>query len=183
MATQNDSRAKKTKKTTNGTPQPEKAPEKAAEKAESAAKAGQAPLFRPLGQYIKDLSFECPRAPMMTPENDRNMDLNVGVQAIELNAERGLYEVALAIRAEAKDAVGTTVFMAELAFAGVFELQNIPNDHVDQVLHVEGASLLFPFARKIIMQTLADSGFRPPLLDPINFGALYVQSKNASNNS
>ncbi len=141
------------------------------------------PLFRPLGQYIKDLSFECPRAPMMTPENDRNMDLNVGVQAVELSAERGLYEVALAIRAEAKDAAKTTVFMAELAFAGVFELQNIPSDHIDQVLHVEGASLLFPFARKIIMQTLADSGFRPPLLDPINFGALYVQSKNASNNS
>lgn len=131
--------------------------------------------FRPIGQYVKDFSFECPKAPMLTPENERNMDINIGINAAELNAERGLYEVTLAVRARAEDSAKVTVFMAELAYSGVFEALNIPKEQLPAILNIDGPSLLFPYARQVLLSMLAESGFTPPMLEPVNFAALYAQ--------
>jgi preprotein translocase subunit SecB len=61
--------------------------------------------------------------------------------------------------------------------AGVFLLKNIPAEHLSAVLAVECASLLFPFTRQIISQVSVDGGFIPFLMEPINFHALYENSK------
>ena len=139
--------------------------------------ASKAPLFRPLEQYVQDLSFECPRAPMLTPEGERNMDLNVSVGTHVLNAERGLHVVTLGVQAKGEDAAKTPIFLAEVAYAGVFEAQNLAPNQLEAALMVDAPALLFPFARQIVMNSLASSGFRPPLLEPINFAALYMQNK------
>jgi preprotein translocase subunit SecB len=39
----------------------------------------------------------------------------------------------------------------------------------------EAPRILFPFARQIVSQVVQDGGFPPLLLEPIDFGALYVQ--------
>lgn len=155
---------------------------KASKETGSRADTKPAPIFRPLGQYIKDLSFECPKAPMLTPENDRHLDLNIGVNAAVLNEERGLYEVTLAIRAQAVDSAKITVFMADLAYSGVFEVQHIPAEQLAAVLNIDGPALLFPFARQILASTLAESGFTPPMLEPINFAALFAQQVQKDKN-
>ncbi|RZM09620.1 MAG: Tim44/TimA family putative adaptor protein [Sphingomonas sp.] len=40
---------------------------------------------------------------------------------------------------------------------------------------VEAPRLLFPFARRVLADAVRDGGFPPLLLEPIDFGALYLQ--------
>jgi preprotein translocase subunit SecB len=65
------------------------------------------------------------------------------------------------------------VFIAELAYAGIFTLNGIPDNAVEAVLLVECPRLLFPFARNILSETTRDGGFAPVLLQPIDFVALW----------
>ena len=67
------------------------------------------------------------------------------------------------------------MFNIELVFAGVFRLQNVPQENVHPLVMIECPRLLFPFAREIIATAVRNGGFPPLLLDPIDFVALYNQ--------
>jgi len=138
-------------------------------------------------QFIKDLSFEVPGAPMIysTLKAPPRVDINLDVQARRLQEGQSVFEVTLAIRAEATEpnttnggTAGPRVFLAELAYSGVFTLQGIPENTVEPVLLVECPRILFPFARSILSDVTRDGGFPPVLLQPIDFLALW-QSRRA----
>lgn len=123
-------------------------------------------------QYIKDLSFENPNAPMsLTGNKQPSIDLNVDVQVQRL--QENAFEVALVLRSEAK-AESQTLFLAELTYAGVFTL-DVSDEERDGVLLVYCPNILFPFARQIIANVTRDGGFPPLMLDPIDFTQLYQQ--------
>ncbi len=137
-------------------------------------------------QYVKDLSFEVPGAPaiytrLRTPPR---VDINLDVQARRIQEGQDVFEVVLAIRAEANEAEpepGTEparVFVVELAYGGVFTLTGIPEESIEPILLVECPRLLFPFARNILSETTREGGFPPVLLQPIDFVALW-QSRRA----
>jgi preprotein translocase subunit SecB len=73
-----------------------------------------------------------------------------------------------------------TVFVAELAYAGVFTLNNLPDNAIEPVLLVECPRILFPFARNILAEITRDGGFPPVLLQPIDFVALWQQRRQAA---
>jgi len=127
-----------------------------------------------LGQYIKDFSFENPNAPRsLAPTQTQpaiNIQINVGVQQL---AETD-YEVALALEGKA-DSAGTVLFAFDLAFAGVFRIQNVPQETLQPLLMIECPRLLFPFAREIVATAVRNGGFPPLLLDPVDFVSLYQQ--------
>ena len=127
-----------------------------------------------LGQYIKDFSFENPNAPRsLAPTQTQpaiNIQINVGVQQL---AETD-YEVALTLEGKA-DSAGTVLFAFDLAFAGVFRIQNVPQDTLQPLLMIECPRLLFPFAREIVATAVRNGGFPPLLLDPVDFVGLYRQ--------
>ena len=136
-------------------------------------------------QYVKDLSFEVPGAPAIYTQlrNPPRVDINLDVQARRIQEGQDVFEVVLAIRAEAIEAVdapaeGQRVFVAELAYGGVFTLTGIPEESVEPILLVECPRLLFPFARNILSETTREGGFPPVLLQPIDFVALW-QSRRA----
>jgi len=124
-------------------------------------------------QYVKDLSFENPRAPgifgqpLKAPQIAVQIDVNA--QAL---AKTGDYEVVLTISAKA-ETEGLQVFELELAYGGLFTLAGIPKDAVQPLLLVEGGRLLFPYARSIVFGTTRDSGFPALMLQPIDFLQLY----------
>ena len=61
----------------------------------------------------------------------------------------------------------------ELTFAGVFRIQNVPQESMNRCVLIECPRLLFPFAREIIATAVRNGGFPPLLLDPVDFvGAL-----------
>ena len=84
------------------------------------------------------------------------------------------YEVILQIEGKAETG-GMMLFNFELAYAGVFRIQNVPEDNLHPVIMIECPRLLFPFAREIIATAVRDGGFPPLLLDPVDFVGLYRQ--------
>ena len=122
-------------------------------------------------QYIKDLSFENPRAPqsLMQQAGPPSVDINVDVNIQNLGPEN--YEVVLSIKAGAK-AQDETLFLVELAYAGVVTVRNVPQQMLGAVVLVEVPRLLFPFARNIIAETTRDGGFPPLMINPIDFSEL-----------
>ena len=67
------------------------------------------------------------------------------------------------------------MFALRAEFAGVFRIQNVPQDSMNAVVLIECPRLLFPFAREIIATTVRNGGFPPLLLDPVDFVGLYRQ--------
>lgn len=123
-------------------------------------------------QFIKDLSFENPRAPasLMAREESPKIDVNVNVSARNLGEQT--FEVTLTIRADAKSG-DEPAFVAELVYGGVFTLANVPEEALRPTLLIECPRLLFPFARRIIADATRDGGFPPLFINPIDFVALY----------
>ena len=62
---------------------------------------------------------------------------------------------------------------------GLFGIRNIPEEQLQPFLLAEAPRILFPFARQIVAEAVQDGGFPPLLLDPIDFGALYMQQRGA----
>lgn len=138
-----------------------------------------APVFRLQKMYVKDLSFENPNAPDVFFEKNAEpkVELNLSIKQRKMAAEDH-WEVALAVTAKIVNGEkDKTLFIIEAEHAGLFLLKNIPEEHLPAVLNVECAALLFPFTRQIISQTSVDGGFIPFLLEPVNFLALYENSK------
>lgn len=131
-------------------------------------------------QYVKDLSFENPKAPAsLQPQSEApRIEVNVDVQAAKV-ADNDLYEVVLKITASGKNST-TQLFMAELTYGGLFTLQGIPEDSLHPVLLIECPRILFPFARAIVAEVTRDGGFPPLLIQPVDFAAMYRQSASAS---
>jgi preprotein translocase subunit SecB len=156
---------------------------------------GAAPAPQPLllnVQYTKDLSFEVPGAPAIFTQLRAapHVTINLDVQVQRLEEGGNVFEVGLAIRAEGtvsppKSAGGTeekpaTVFIADLVYAGVFTLNNVPENQQEPILLVECPRLLFPFARNILADVTRDGGIPPVLLGPIDFVGLWQQRRNAA---
>lgn len=134
------------------------------------------PGFRILAQYVRDLSFENPKAPdSLRVEGKPAIDLGV-----EMNAQGrqdGLFEVELKLSIKAStDAM--TMFQVELQYGGLFALHGVEEKDIEPMLLIECPRYLFPFAREIIAGATADGGFYPPfMMDPIDFATIYASRK------
>jgi preprotein translocase subunit SecB len=132
-----------------------------------------APSIRVMGQYVKDLSFENPSAPESLRQGGQpNITLSVDVRARGLDAET--YEVELLISSEAKGDT-SALFIAELTYAGLFQIRNLDERARDAFLLIECPRIIFPFARRVLADATRDGGFPPLMLEPIDFAALYRQ--------
>jgi preprotein translocase subunit SecB len=134
-----------------------------------------APQFQIIAQYTKDLSFENPNAPTTYFEKAEQpkVEVNIDVKARKVNDE-GSYEVALVIKATAKDN-DKIHFVVELMYGGLFVIKNIDEPSLKPVLLIECPRHLFPFARAIIADVTRDGGYPPLMLQPVDFMALYRQ--------
>ena len=130
-------------------------------------------------QYIKDLSFENPRAPNSLRQQAAQpaVDINVDVKAQALGPEN--YEVLLTIKAGAK-VQDETLFLVELAYGAIITARNVPQELLSAVVLVETPRLMFPFARNIIASTTRDGGFPPLMINPIDFGELLRRNAAAN---
>ena len=63
--------------------------------------------------------------------------------------------------------------------AGLFRLVGAPQEALEPFLVVEAPRILFPFARRVIADAVRDGGFPPLMLEPIDFGGLYLQQLEA----
>src|SRR5207237_3908011 len=97
-----------------------------------------------------------------------NLDVqfNLNVQG----AGEGVHEVTLKFDISARSDNGVH-FVVDLSYAGLFAIQNVPEEAMPPFLLIEAPRLLFPFARQVISEAVSNTGFPPLMLDPIDFAA------------
>jgi preprotein translocase subunit SecB len=140
--------------------------------------ADTAPQVGLISQYIKDLSFENPNAPAVYQWQDQpQIDVQFGISAASVADD--VHEMVLKIEVKAT-AAEKTAFQVELQYAGLFGMRNVPEDQIQPFLLAEGPRLIFPFARRVLADAVRDGGFAPLILEPIDFGGLYMQQAEAA---
>ena len=133
---------------------------------------GTAPSMKILGQYLKDLSFENPNAPQSMNIQNGSPEINIAVNVNARNLAPTDFEVELHLEAKATHQ-GKPVFVADLLYAGVFRLENVPQEALHPLVLVECPRMLFPFARQVLADATRNGGFPPLMLDPIDFMGMY----------
>lgn len=124
--------------------------------------------------YVKDLSFESPKAPTVFTANvapQTQISIRTGSQAIA----QSTFEVTLTLTVEAKDQ-DTTIFLIEIAQAGIFFIEGYTAEEHSVLVGTFCPSTLYPFAREAIADVIGRGGFPQFLLQPINFDGLYAQA-------
>lgn len=127
-------------------------------------------------QYVKDLSFENPRAPGIYASLSEAPAIDVQLNLTAQRIAESLFELTVHVSVRATHEK-QTVFLVDLAYAGLFEAAGIPEDQLEQAILVQGAFLLFPYARRIVSDVTRDGGFPALNLEPIDFFALYLRNK------
>ena len=143
-----------------------------------AGAAGAQPPFqaRVVGQYIKDLSFENPNVGKLLQTQGENPNLQLEVNVNAKTVSKDLYESAIEFKANASNKSGV-IYDLELVYAGLFKIENIPQQALEPFLLINCPLLLFPFLRRLAADLTREGGFPPLLLDPIDFGGLYMRRK------
>jgi preprotein translocase subunit SecB len=123
--------------------------------------------------YVKDLSLENPGAPQ-TFRLPEAPSIEIGLRTRADQIEPDVYECVMTVTVTAT-AGDRTVFLVEVAQAGIFAVQGATEETLQPVLAMHCPAMLFPYARQAIAQATMNAGFPPVQLQPINFEALYAQ--------
>lgn len=129
-------------------------------------------------QYLKDLSFESPNAPMSFNELETRPEIGIDLNVEARPLQDGHFEVVLHVTARAKRGE-MVLFLVELSYGAVASVPPLPDEVRTRVVGSEVPKLLFPFARGIIANAVRDGGFPPFLIDPIDFDALFERAAAA----
>jgi preprotein translocase subunit SecB len=137
------------------------------------ADAAPAPQFNIRRIYLKDMSFESPKAPQIFDVTTQpQIDMQLGAGATQLG--ENLHEVVVNVTATVRSGEDT-VFLVEVQQAGLFHIEGVPAEQMGWVLGVTCPNVLFPYVRQVVSDATVAGGFPPLLLAPVNFEALYQQ--------
>ncbi len=130
--------------------------------------------MRVLTQYVRDLSFEnvlAQRGSGGEVQPDVTVSVNLEPKKRQTDHQ---YEIGMKLSVTSKNK-GTedTLFLLELDYAGIFHVENVPEEQLHPFLLIECPRLLFPFVRRIISDVTRDGGFPPLNIDNIDFVQLY----------
>ena len=144
----------------------------------SGAPAPPAPARAGLGIdriYLRDLSFESPRAPgAFAAEWKPQFRIELNTRADRLGD--GRFEVVLMLNLEAKSG-DDTLFMVELQQAGIFRIEAADEEERREALGVACPEVLFPYARETLDTLLVKGTFPPFMLAPVSFDAFYAEAR------
>lgn len=126
--------------------------------------------------YLKDFSFESPQTPQVFTQGKWEPKTNLNLRSTHSAGQDGHHEVVLTITVETKHD-DKTVFLIELQQAGLFHITGYNGEEFSAVVGSFCPNVLFPYARESIASIVAKGGFPELLLQPINFDALYAQSR------
>ncbi len=134
------------------------------------------PKMNILAQYVRDLSFENILAQKgIDGELNPEIQVNVNIDAKKRTTEKQ-FDVIVKLRVDSKSKnTNNVLFVLELDYGGVFQIENIPDDQLHPYLLIECPRMLFPFLRRIVSDITRDGGFPPLNLENIDFLKLYRQ--------
>ena len=136
------------------------------------------PVFTIQRVYLKEASLEQPNSPAIFLEQAQPaVEIQLGVDTS--NVAEGVYEISVSATVQTK--IGDkTVFMVEAKQAGIFEIRNLPDEHLAQVIGVACPQIVYPYLRGNVADIVQRAGFPPVHLQELNFQAIFEQQrKNA----
>ena len=142
------------------------------------------PKMNILAQYVRDLSFENILAQKgVDGELNPEIQVNVNIDAKKRTADKQ-FDVIIKLRVDSKSKnTNNILFVLELDYGGVFQIENVPDDQLHPYLLIECPRMLFPFLRRIVSDVTRDGGFPPLNLENIDFLKLYRQEIDRRKNA
>lgn len=144
----------------------------------AAPEGTQAPLkMQILAQYVRDMSFE-----NVVAQKGVQGEVSPDVQVqVALDAKKrpvaNQYEVITKYNVTSRNTADKSpLYVCELEYAGIFNIENLPEEQLHPFLMIECPRMLFPFARRIISDVTRDGGFPQLNIDNIDFIQLYRQT-------
>lgn len=135
------------------------------------------PVFQIQRVYLKDVSLEQPNSPaILTQQEQPSVDIQLAVAHAQL--VEGMFEVTVTATVHTKIA-DKTVFLVEAKQAGIFEIRNLPEDQMGQVVGIACPQIIYPYLRGNVADVVQRAGFPPVHLAEINFQMLYQQQLEA----
>jgi preprotein translocase subunit SecB len=132
------------------------------------------PVFSILRVYLKDASLEQPNSPALLMNNSEqpNVDIQLGV-SVQTIAEG---QVEVMVQATVTSRLGSqTLFLVEAKQAGIFQVENIPEDQMASLVGVACPQIVYPYLRGNVADLIQRAGFPPIHLTEVNFQAIYQQ--------
>ncbi len=130
--------------------------------------------------YIKDCSFESPRAPAVF-SSPIEPDVKVNMSSTNNKLGDDTYEVVLTITLDAQFE-NRSVFLVEVHQAGIFSIHGFTDQELGALLGSYCPNLLFAYARQTVSDLVQKGGMPIILLQPVNFDAIYLNSIAKSKN-
>ena len=135
----------------------------------------QEPVFQIQRVYLKGASLEQPNSPAILLEQEApTVDIQLGVNAGPVAV--GIFEVTVTatVQTKIKD---KTVFLVEASQAGIFEIRNLPEEQMSQVMGIACPQIVYPYLRGNVADLIQRGGFPPVHLAEINFQAMFEQQQ------
>lgn len=137
------------------------------------ASAPPQPVFQIEKLYVKDLSLEVPNAPQVFMQAE-NPQLEIQVSNTAAQFTEGMFDVTVTVTVTAR-AGEKTVFLAEVAQAGIFSVRGVPVENLDPLLGIGCPTILYPYAREAISDLVTRAGFPVVVLAPVSFEQIYME--------
>lgn len=129
-------------------------------------------------QYLKDMSFENPNAPLILKRGDQppemEMDIGLDLKRIEDENLENFYEVIMNTTAKATRE-DQAMFIAEISYGAAVSIEGLEEKHHHPLLLIEVPQMIFPFVRQILANATLSGGFMPLQLRPVDFRAMYLK--------
>ena len=137
--------------------------------------ADQEPVFQIQRVYLKEASLEQPNSPgiLLDPEQPA-VDIQLNIEANPV--AEGIFEVSVTatVHTKIKD---KTVFLVEAKQAGIFEIRNLGEEQLGQIMGIACPQIVYPYLRGNVADLIQRAGFPPVHLSEINFQAMYEQQR------
>jgi preprotein translocase subunit SecB len=137
------------------------------------------PMFQIQRIYLKDLSLEQPNSPQVLLEQGQpavEINLTLGAEPIA----DGMFEVTVMATVTTK-VNDKTLFLVEAKQGGIFEIRNIPEEQLKQILGIACPNIVYPYLRAIVSDVCTRAGFPPVVLSEVNFQAMYEAQQAQAN--
>ena len=136
----------------------------------------QDPIFQIQRVYLKESSLEQPNSPgILLVQEQPTVDIQLGVNA-EPVAD-GIFEVSVTATVQTK-INDKTVFLVEVKQAGIFEIRNLAEEQMNQIMGIACPQIVYPYLRGNVADLIQRAGFPPVHLSEINFQAMYEQQRS-----
>ena len=129
------------------------------------------PMFQIQRIYLKDLSLEQPNSPQILLEQGQpavEINLTLGAEPIA----DGMFEVTVMATVTTK-VNDKTLFLVEAKEGGIFEIRNVPEEQLKQILGIACPNIVYPYLRAIVSDVCTRAGFPPVMLSEVNFQAMF----------